>query len=360
MKRNVYPVKRIISLLLAVITMGLLFSACGNTAKGAPYTFRVQTDETGERQWTVKPDDSTIVSYTIQAAEDGAADVVFTGLKRGKTNATLFLARTGESASEADDVYVLTLQVDARKNVTQSEPRYGAYTVRLKGDVTGAEWNVEFSDERIVHYIQDREYPKKSKNEDGMQEFTQLYSFTGRRPGAVHVRIYVTYPWSEGADNTRKEFWLMVDDEYRVSLLEPTDFTSFRLSEQDTSAIHDVYEAKRTADGVQLSHYNATYNWSDEAGDFVETRTDETVIDGGEALYMYLAGLLHAYDVPDWDGFKKSNTHVLDGTMFSFEAELADGTKVTASGSNAFPQHYRDFCACVCAAAACAPVGETE
>lgn len=342
MKHRSDPAKRIISSLLAVTTMGFLFSACGSIPHDTPYTFRVPTDAQGERQWKVRTDTRDVVSYEIREADDGQTDVTFTGKKKGQTEATLYLVRENEYEQDAADAYVLTLKVDARRNVKQSEPPYGAYTVRLKGDVTGAEWHVE-CDEQIVHWKKDREYPKKPSGEDGMQDFTQLYTFTGRRPGATRVRVLTSYPWAEGAESVREDLWLFVDADRRVMPLETTDFKSFRVSEQDTTAQHDVYEAVRTENGVRLSHFLAEYNWSYEADDYVETRLDETVVDGGEALYMYLAGLFRTCGVEKWDGFRKSDPRILDGRMFAFEAELADGTKVTASGSNAFPRHFREF-----------------
>lgn len=342
MNGGFHPVKQTLSFFLAVTMMGFFFSACGKPARNTPYTFRVATDGSGERQWSVKLSERDVVSYTVTAKND-ETDVVFTGLAKGSVNATVYLARAGETAADADDVYVLALNVDARKNVTQPLPRYGAYSVRLDGDVSGSEWYVECSDERIVHYSEEREYPEKSADEDGMQDFTQIYTFTGRRPGAVHVRICVRYPWAEGMDTTRADFWLLVDSEYRVTKLEGTDFASFRLSEQGSTAQRDVYEAVRTDEGVRLSHYYALSAWSEEKNDYVEERMDETVIDGGEALYIYLAGLVHACGVPDWNGFSGSDPRVLDGTMFSFEATLADSGTVTASGSNAYPQQYREF-----------------
>jgi hypothetical protein len=194
-----------------------------------------------------------------------------------------------------------------------------------------------------VRWTADRAYPKKSADEDGMQEFTQIYSFTGRRPGAAHVRIFVTYPWSEGAESTREDFWLLVDTEYRVSRLEPTDFESVVLTESGMRVEKDTYEATRTADGVRLSHYQARSRWSDEVNDYVDEKLNEVTVDGGEALYMYVAGLVHACGVPDWNGFDDYDSRVLDGTTFRFEAKLSDGTTVKAHGSNAYPKHYHEF-----------------
>ena len=342
MSARVQGTKCIRFLILAVMVMGFLLSGCGKQPHDTPYTLRVEGEADGGRQWMVKLGKSGIVSYAIQTDGD-KTDVVFTGLKAGSVNATVYHAPAGQTAFAADDVHVLTLKVDARKNVTQPEPYYGAYSVRLAGDVAGAEWHVECSDEQVVRWTADREYPKKSADEDGMQEFTQIYSFTGRRPGAAHVRIFVTYPWSEGAESTREDFWLLVDTEYRVSRLEPTDFESFILSESGMRAEKEAYEAKRTADGVQFSHYFAVSRWSDEAKEYVEERMNETVIDGGEELYLYLAGLTHACDTPGWDGFSGSDPRVLDGTTFTFRAKLADGRQVYATGSNAYPKHYHEF-----------------
>ena len=336
--------KRIISLFLAVMIMGSLFSGCGKIPHDTPYTFRVANDPTGERQWMVRSVNARdVVSYVIRQAQDDQTDVVFTGLKKGKGDVILYLARAGEGERTADNVYRLTLQVDARKNVTQQDPPYGAYSVRLAGDVSGSEWSVD-CDEKIVHVKANREYPKKSSGEDGMQEFTQIYTFTGRRPGAAHVRINVDYPWAEGAGTTREDFWLLVDADFCVSRLEPTDFVSFRVVEHGMRAMEDVYEAERTENGVRLTHYYAVSRWSEETNRYEDERMDETVIDGGETLYMYLAGMMHACNVPGWDGFRGKNPPgVLDGTMFSFEAKLADGSNVTASGSNNFPKRYSTF-----------------
>ena len=342
MRGRLHFAKRIVFYITVVMMVGFLFSGCGKAPHDTPYTFRVASEADGERQWMVRLAKSGIVSYAIETEGDETC-VVFTGLKAGSVDATVYHAPAGQTAFAADDVYVLTLKVDMRKNVTQPKPYYGAYTVRLAGDVAGSQWRVECSDERIVHWEADREYPKKSTDEDGMQDFTQLYTFTGRHPGAAHVRICVSYPWAEGAESVREDFWLLVDAEYRVSRLEPTDFESFTLSETGMRAAKEAYEAKRTADGVQLSHYFAMSHWSEEKNDYVEERTDETVIDGGEELYMYLAGLTHACDMPGWDGFSGSDPHVLDGTMFTFRAKLADGTQVYATGSNAYPKRYHAF-----------------
>lgn len=48
------------------------------------------------------------------------------------------------------------------------------------------------------------------------------------------------------------------------------------------------------------------------------------------------------YDLRKWDGFNKSNSHVSDGTGFDLEVRFDDGTGISASGSNSFPEGYGD------------------
>ena len=44
-----------------------------------------------------------------------------------------------------------------------------------------------------------------------------------------------------------------------------------------------------------------------------------------------------------WDGFNESNPEVLDGDGFSFTMRFADGTRLRAGGSNAYPKGYFAF-----------------
>lgn len=48
------------------------------------------------------------------------------------------------------------------------------------------------------------------------------------------------------------------------------------------------------------------------------------------------------YRMDLWDGFDENNKHVMDGSSFSLEMTLSDGTKVTAHGNNSFPDRYSE------------------
>ena len=65
--------------------------------------------------------------------------------------------------------------------------------------------------------------------------------------------------------------------------------------------------------------------------------------EGDASFYSKLARKFEELGLASWDGFSKSASGVLDGTMFSFEAEMRDGSRISARGSNAFPQNYGAF-----------------
>ena len=46
------------------------------------------------------------------------------------------------------------------------------------------------------------------------------------------------------------------------------------------------------------------------------------------------------YALESWSGFNESNPYVLDGESFILALGFADGTSVSASGNNAFPENY--------------------
>ncbi len=54
--------------------------------------------------------------------------------------------------------------------------------------------------------------------------------------------------------------------------------------------------------------------------------------------------VLNTCEIGNWSGFHGPHPpHVLDGTMFSFEAAVNGGAKLRADGSENFPPKYREF-----------------
>ena len=117
-------------------------------------------------------------------------------------------------------------------------------------------------------------------------------------------------------------------------------FKRVTLSETGMMASTREYEAVRTAGGARVSLYDGPWNYHEgtKREDCLQARKE-----GGEAFYLELAAKFAALGIASWDGFSGSNPHVLDGTMFSFEAEMQDGSRLSAHGSNAYPNNYGAF-----------------
>lgn len=73
-------------------------------------------------------------------------------------------------------------------------------------------------------------------------------------------------------------------------------------------------------------------------GEWNEEEKYETVISPDEAERA--AGLARQAGINLWNGFHGCDRNVCDGGGFSLEAEYSDGTAVSASGSNAYPNDY--------------------
>lgn len=125
---------------------------------------------------------------------------------------------------------------------------------------------------------------------------------------------------------------------------DPMEFESFSLSESGTTAETHVYEGYKTADGVHLEYYISQSIWDNSISGYTETRITVRSVDGNEALYQTLCTLFGDCKIDKWANFKGSNPpNVLDGSSMSFQAVLADGTKITADGTNNFPKNFRAF-----------------
>lgn len=75
-------------------------------------------------------------------------------------------------------------------------------------------------------------------------------------------------------------------------------------------------------------------------GDYYLCLNDEPARRIGAETAEALARMITEYDLTGWNGFHGSNPYVLDGEDFSLSFSLADGTEVSASGNNDFPDRY--------------------
>lgn len=121
---------------------------------------------------------------------------------------------------------------------------------------------------------------------------------------------------------------------------QPVEFRRMTFREQGMAALTYEVEALRTENGVEISIYDGNWNYAGDVsrGDCLTQRRT-----GDQALYQEIAQLAGACRIRKWDGFRKSSRHVLDGKMYGFDAELADGETVRATGSNRVPDHYREL-----------------
>lgn len=99
--------------------------------------------------------------------------------------------------------------------------------------------------------------------------------------------------------------------------------------------ITEVYEILCRGDKAELSLYWLSYE------NHVDNYhlSQRVTVPAGDVI-----DILNRCGVIRWDGFNGKNPpHVLDGTMFRFTATVNGGKKISASGSNNYPKHYRDF-----------------
>ena len=80
--------------------------------------------------------------------------------------------------------------------------------------------------------------------------------------------------------------------------------------------------------------YTAFFHMANEDGPY-PVPVDQAWVDT-------LNGFIGQYGMMGWDGFRGSDSMLLDGTQFSISFTFADGTAVHAGGYGRFPENYRD------------------
>ncbi len=58
----------------------------------------------------------------------------------------------------------------------------------------------------------------------------------------------------------------------------------------------------------------------------------------GQAAGAQATDILRAHNALAWNGFAKSDPHMLDGTSFTLFIDFDDGTAVSARGTNSYPR----------------------
>lgn len=212
---------------------------------------------------------------------------------------------------------------------SQATVEGGSYTVECSRLVAGAERNVELSDETVVSWTRDiRDDPLDG---DGMADGLESYTFTALSPGTAYVAILNVLPWAD-QEGVEDLFRLVVDGNLNITREEVPLVERFELREQGDAAAYQVLAAEPGDAGfLRVMSY-----WEDFDGRQHEKRLLNV-------LPIDVTRVFLASCVADWDGFRGSDPNVLDGTTFSFEATFADGSTVSASGTNSFPDGYGEF-----------------
>lgn len=112
---------------------------------------------------------------------------------------------------------------------------------------------------------------------------------------------------------------------------------------------------------IRESHMRGTYEYEVSATDknfadisFYSVRydgkEDKRIPEGSARIPVdEMLKILNDFNIFSWDGFKgKHPRGVLDGTMFRFEAAVNEDCKITAEGSENFPDHYKDLIRFLC------------
>ena len=68
---------------------------------------------------------------------------------------------------------------------------------------------------------------------------------------------------------------------------------------------------------------------------------DRTEFEVSREDVLRIEELLNKYKAGRWDGFSKSNKHVLDGNSFEFSVKTSSGVKVSARGYMSYPANYK-------------------
>ncbi len=112
---------------------------------------------------------------------------------------------------------------------------------------------------------------------------------------------------------------------------ETADVAEFRLSTQGMRMYSGFDYTAKASEGRAV----IIIRFRDEPEEnTVEFMTDLTIMEE-------LRKIIIENNLLSWDGFNKSNKHILDGNSFTMKFRLADGTTAHAHGYHMWPKNYR-------------------
>ena len=183
----------------------------------------------------------------------------------------------------------------------------------------GYEYTVEVANPSVVSCETEYEYEAHADEIDGAS-FDFIVSFTGLKPGSTTAAVFGRSPILENEDSL---YTVTVDEALRVTLT-PVRALSSLFVYRNGEIYYDSYRITLEKDGYHVSV-------SDGPAQPFSTGAAEALMQ-----------VIDAWDVVSWDGFSESRRYVLDGEGFWLDLALTDGTRISARGDNAFPEHYFD------------------
>lgn len=93
------------------------------------------------------------------------------------------------------------------------------------------------------------------------------------------------------------------------------------------------------------SIYSYTVREDEETGEMIvlydlNCGSETCALPAGEEMMRELNALADAHTLWRWNGFDRTDSRVMDGSGFGLSIRYEDGTEISASGSNSFPEGY--------------------
>lgn len=111
-------------------------------------------------------------------------------------------------------------------------------------------------------------------------------------------------------------------------------FTKLTLTVSGMRSI-DEYEIVCSAENAEIAHYTRFYTRDEDDRELNKSAVVPT---------DRIINLMNDCGLMSWDGFSGTNPrNVRDGYMFRLTAEVNEGKRIRAEGSNNYPRHYREF-----------------
>lgn len=207
-------------------------------------------------------------------------------------------------------------------------------TVELEASPSsGYAWSYALSAEGVVEVTRDEYVADEHEGNVDGGGGTQFYDFSPVSDGIVAVRF--DYAPAYGAEDPYvfSELHVFVVADGGISeVTDGAEIDELAYGQEGVSPAEVFdYRAERDGDVCDVTVAYDNLDWSNS----------EEVLDS--AFMEGLGRIVAACDVAQWNGFDERDDDILDGSSFSLDVTLADGSTIRARGYNAWPENYDVF-----------------